>query len=160
MIRYALCCDKGHEHEAWFASAGEYDRLAEAGMLACPVCNSARISKQIMAPSVNSPKRRKPASSAGGEGDALHPMATSPGGAAGGAAIPAEAMRQLRELKRKIMENTEDVGERFSEEARKIHYGEAEKRGIVGKATLEEAQDLWEEGVEVLPLPMLPEDQN
>lgn len=159
MIRYALCCDGGHEHEAWFASAAEFDRLKEAGLLACPQCGSAGVSKQLMAPAVR-PARK---GADGGERLVAGPADMAVPAAAGQAVMApqqGELAERLRELRHQILANTEDVGERFGEEARKIHYGESEQRGIRGKATLDEARELLEEGIEAFPLPALPEDHN
>ena len=162
MIRYALVCNDGHEFEAWFASSGEYDRLRDAGHLSCAVCGSSAIGKQLMAPAVSGTLKRQPesaeAASAASQTAVLpvqnHPVAVLPD------AQRREFLRQMRELKRKIVENAEDVGERFAEEARKIHYGESARRGIFGKTTIGEAAELIEEGVEVAPLPEFPDERN
>lgn len=167
MIRYTLVCDKDHEFEAWFASSDAFDASAKAGANVCPVCGSGKVGKALMAPSVSARTRGNaltPASgpvpaSVAGSGPALGP--------AGGnvdlvAADPRHrALRKaLTELRRRVTESADYVGKRFPEEARKIHYEEAEPRGIYGEATPEEARELLEEGVEVLPLPPAPEEKN
>jgi hypothetical protein len=142
MIKYALACDKGHSFESWFPDSGSYDVQAKRGLIACPECNSSRVSKAIMAPAI----------------------ATSHKAAAGPVALLDERQQRLREmarhLRKEIIANTDDVGAKFPEEARAIHDGDAPARSIRGQATLEEARALIEEGVGVLPLPFLPDEIN
>jgi hypothetical protein len=142
VIRYALHCDKGHEFEAWFRSSGDYDRAAKRSENICPVCGSSSVEKALMAPAVAGTKKSEMVSLA--------------------APDPRSAMMReaLKELRRKVTENADYVGDKFADEARKIHYEEAEVRGIYGEATLEEAKDLAEEGIGFQPLPTLPEDRN
>lgn len=174
MIKYALGCKNDHEFEGWFSSSDEFDRLLASGHLECAVCGSQEIQKLLMAPSVNTARGKamvpkdieQTAVSEGakaglaGNGAGQLPMAAS------GALpqIPDEVREkvvdQLRELKKYVVENAENVGDGFTREARKMHYGETEKRGIYGRATPEDAAELMEEGVEFMPLPVLPEDQN
>ncbi len=165
MIKYALGCENDHEFEGWFASSAEFDKLQEAGHLDCPTCGSARITKLLMAPSVKTTKGKDIA--AGAKGAAVPanlPVAATPGTPALLPDLPAEmrekVIEHLRELKKHVMANAENVGDRFTDEARKIHYGEARQRGIYGSATAEDAAGLIEEGVGILPLPLLPEDRN
>ncbi len=145
MIRYALICDLSHEFESWFPSVETCDEQIASGLLTCPICNSGRIVKQIMAPSV---------ARSGEESD----------GSADSTAFSndkALSFRSaLREFRNHIVANSEDVGERFPEMARKIHYGETKLRAIHGESSLEEARALIEEGIDVHPLPFLPEDRN
>jgi hypothetical protein len=155
MIKYALQCERGHGFESWFPNSASYDTQAKRGFVACPVCGSAKVEKQIMAPRVrNSEERRslgkrKPAPEAAPPQD----MAML--------SDEAQQMRaMIRELHEKVKANTEDVGERFADEARKIHAGEVEEKAIRGKASLEEAKALVEEGIGVLPLPPLPDERN
>lgn len=138
MIRYGLSCDNGHVFEGWFSSGEDFDRQQAMALVTCPTCGSPHVVKQLMAPSVSTARRREERTQSGRR----------------------EAVAQLRETVAKIRANSEDVGDRFPEEARKIHYGEAEQRGLIGRATLDEARELLEEGVEVAPLPILPEDVN
>jgi len=139
MIRYALVCDRGHSFEAWFGSSRNYDEQAEAHTVVCPDCGSTHIDKAPMAPFV---ARRR----AGSE----RPRA----------AERRQAYAMLRQLREEITANSDDVGEQFPEEARKIHFDEAPARSIHGQATLEEAKELSEEGIPICPLPPLPEDRN
>ena len=139
MIRYALACAEGHEFEAWFGSADAYDRQAEARSVVCPVCGSTRVEKTPMAPYV---ARRRPEQ--GSPKPEKH----------------RKSYAMLRKLRQELTANSDYVGQKFPEEARKIHYEEAPPRSIHGEATSEEARELDEEGIPVFPLPLLPEDQN
>ena len=160
MIRYTLRCDKDPEFEAWFRSGDDYDRMAAEGGVSCAVCGSARVEKALMAPALGRSARRK------GEEAAKPPSVPQ---TAGGeepvqlASVDAreQALRTaIRELRRKVVEHADYVGDKFADEARKIHYKESEPRGIYGEATGDEAAALAEEGIEFHPLPSVPEDQN
>jgi hypothetical protein len=143
VIRYNLACNNGHEFEAWFRSSADFDRAAAAGEASCPVCGSTAVDKAIMAPALAGTKKK---------GEKVSLAAPDP---------RSQAMREaLREFRKKVTENADYVGDRFAEEARKIHYEESEPRGIYGEATSEEARDLAEEGIGFHPLPTLPEDTN
>lgn len=139
MIRFSLHCDKDHEFEGWFSSSKDYDDQAERGLVECPVCGSRQVGKALMAPAVAVSKEA-----------AARPLAMDP--------EKREMMRKLREMVQAIKKNSEDVGERFADEARKIHHGEAEVRGIIGKASSDDARSLIEEGIEIAPLPEFPDD--
>lgn len=139
MIKYRLKCTQGHEFEAWFASSESYEAQARADRVCCPDCGARDVVKAIMAPSVS--LRRA-------DGDDA------------GAAKSAQVAEFLRELRRTLLARAEDVGERFPEEARKIHYGEARAREIAGTASGEDVRALQEEGIEVLSFPPLPKDAN
>lgn len=144
MIKYSLICDKEHVFEGWFGSGEDYENQRKRGFVECPSCGSNRISKALMAPNVSGTKKKD-----------VVPMA-----AMQQAQVPAEMMERLRKFKKHVESNAENVGDRFPEEARKIHYGEAEVRDIYGKASLQEAASLAEEGVDVMPIPDLPEEKN
>jgi hypothetical protein len=164
MIRYALNCDKGHAFESWFANSAAYDKQRKRRLVACPVCGSFKVEKAIMAPNL------APSVAASSDVDAI--MAPKP--APQPMAPPAlpktpvammspperELRKKLKELRDHITKNASYVGPRFPEEARKIHYGEAEHRSIYGEASPKEAKALHEEGIEFYPLPILPDDQN
>ena len=142
MIRYTLRCDHEHEFEAWFRSSGDYDRAATAGESLCPVCGSPKVEKALMAPAVAGTKK----------GNKMSLAAPDP---------RSVAMREaIREFRKKVTEGADYVGDKFAEEARKIHYDEAEARGIYGEATPDEAKELAEEGIGFHPLPVLPDDAN
>ena len=142
MIRYELTCDNGHAFEGWFGSADDFDRQQKMALVTCPTCGSAHVAKRLMAPSLSTARRKQERKE----------LAVQTG--------QREMMNKLREIVSTIRANSEDVGERFPEEARKIHYGETEQRGLIGRATAEEVRDLLEEGVEVAALPVLPDDTN
>ncbi len=142
MIRYSLICENAHEFEGWFSESADFDRQVASGFLTCPVCNSGSISKSLMAPSVATARKK----------DEMQAVAMH--------TARREAFLKLKQAVAAIKANSEDVGARFPEEARKIHYGEADARGIIGKATVDEARSLVEEGIEIAALPILPEDVN
>lgn len=149
MIRYALTCVEGHGFEAWFADSAAYEDQSRRGILACPVCGSTSVGKALMAPAVSTARSK---SAREPEKETVKLAANLP--------EKQEAVAMLRKLRKHLTENADYVGPRFAEEARRIHYNEAEKRGIYGEASPEEARALAEEGVEFHPLPTLPEDQN
>jgi len=134
MIRYALACDNGHDFEGWFPGSEACDKQLKLGLVACPDCASTTVKKALMAPSVRTTKGKD-------DGKSKQAMAL------------AAHKAKLQALRAHVEQNFEDVGDRFPEEARRIHYGETEKRDIYGKASLDEAKELVEEGVEVAPLP-------
>ncbi len=140
MIVYDLKCAADHGFEAWFRDSAACDEQIRAGEVACPVCGSADIRKAVMAPNLARGKARGPA---------VQERSGS-----------AEARKALLELRRQVEANCDYVGERFPEEARRIHYGEADRRGIYGESTLEEAQALEEEGVKVGRIPWLPRENS
>ena len=147
MIRYDLICDQGHGFDGWFRDSSAYDAQAESGLVSCTVCGSVKVEKQLMAPGIPAKSNRK--------ADVTQKMVAGP------VDPRMQMMMQLmREVRKSVEENAEYVGDRFADEARKIHYAEAEKRGIYGEATADEAKSLVEEGIEVHPLPRLPEDGN
>lgn len=131
MIVYSLSCAKGHEFEGWFKDSAAFDEQSKAGKLVCPTCNTRKVSKAMMAPAVSGAKKKSEPSVA--------------------------ELRQMRQfmtgLRKHIEQNADYVGTAFPEEARKIHYGEVEHRHIYGEATLQEAKELIEDGVDVAPLP-------
>lgn len=137
MISFNLHCTAEHEFEAWFANSAAFEDQQQRGLLECPVCGSRQVTKALSAPNIASARTKE-------------------------AARAVEAQRHAVMLSkfRSMIETThENVGENFAEEARKIHYGEVEERGIYGKATGEEVMDLIEEGVEIAPLPWTDEDE-
>jgi hypothetical protein len=161
MIKYALVCDKGHQFESWFADSAAYDKQRKRKLVECPICNSSKVDKAIMAPRVAAKKAKRPAP------DAPAPVANETPAPAG---VPApvammspqemEFRTKLKELREHIVKNAEDVGARFPDEARKMHYGETEHRSIYGVATPQEAKELLDEGIECHPIPVLPEERN
>ena len=132
MIKYQLLCDADHEFEGWFRSSDDFDKQDAAGLLECPTCGSSSVRKAVMSPAI--------ARGAGRSERRLAEIKASVG----------EAMARARTY---VESNFDYVGERFPEEARRIHYGETEARGIYGEATGEDVRELVEEGVGVAPLP-------
>jgi hypothetical protein len=159
MIKYALICEADHEFESWFPDSASYDKQVKRGLVTCPVCDSAKISKAIMAPNV---ARKDKDRVIAADNDDTPSVPATP--APQNIALLDEQQQQLRgmirELHEKIVANTDDVGENFPEEARKMHEGETPARSIRGKASFEEARELLEDGIPVLPIPDLPEERN
>jgi hypothetical protein len=160
MIRYALRCERDHSFESWFQSSSAYDSQVKRKLVSCPICGSVEVDKAIMAPQIVSKKR--------GDSAAPAPVPAAPAEVApppaGSTPLVMAQERELRaklkELRDHIVKNADNVGERFPNEARKMHYGEIEHRPIYGEASNEEARALIDEGVEVSPLPVLPDDRN
>lgn len=150
MIRYALVCDQAHEFESWFPGAAAYEQQVKRGLVTCPVCNSERVTKQIMAPNIARKDR--------GEAAAEAPAPTQQMTLLDEKMVALRAM--MREMRTHILENTTDVGASFPEEARKIHDGEAEARPIRGEASWDEARALLDDGIDVMPIPPLPDERN
>jgi hypothetical protein len=136
MIKYALTCDRDHPFEGWFGSSADYDDQHARGLLECPVCASKAVRKQIMAPAVAGTRKTVQDERAG----------------------PPQAMMMeaLSRIRRHVEENFDDVGDAFAKEARAIHEGKSEERGIYGQATPKEVRELVEDGVPVAPLPPEP----
>lgn len=147
MIRYDLICEKGHAFDGWFSDSASFDKQAKRGFVECTACGSNKVKKQLMAPGIPAKGNRKP--------EPARPMMAGP-------VDPRlqQMMKVMREMRAHVEKNAENVGDRFAEEARKIHYKETEERGIYGNATPDQARDLIEEGIPVHPLPRLPEDGN
>jgi hypothetical protein len=157
MIRYNLRCDRGHAFESWFQSSSAYESQEKRKLVSCPACGSVKVERAIMAPQIVSKK--------GKGGEAPSPTA-APTEVAAPTSTPLmmaqerELRAKLKELRDHIVRNADNVGERFPNEARKMHYGDIEHRPIYGEASPDEARSLIDEGVEVSPLPVLPDDRN
>ncbi|HET9414486.1 MAG TPA: DUF1178 family protein [Pseudolabrys sp.] len=160
MIRYALICQQGHEFESWFQDSATYDKQAKRGLVSCPHCGSAKVEKAIMAPRLSATTKRR--------SKAIEAPETAPEAAPAPAPAPVamispqeqEIRAKLKELRDHLTKNADNVGPKFPEEARKMHYGEIEHRSIYGVASPEEAKELSEEGIEFHPLPSLPDERN
>ncbi|WP_298258439.1 DUF1178 family protein [Bradyrhizobium sp.] len=167
MIHYNLRCKKGHAFESWFQSSSAYETQEKRKLVNCPLCGSTDVERAIMAPRIARKKGREQAPA----------VEQVPAPAASVPATPAEVIppspstpllmtqeremrAKLKELRDHIVKNADNVGERFPNEARKMHYGDIEHRPIYGEASPDEAKALIEEGVEVMPLPTLPDDRN
>jgi hypothetical protein len=159
MIKYALICNKKHAFESWFADSAAFDKQAKRKLVACPVCNSTKVEKAIMAPRIAPKKGRVPI-----EMPTRAPTPEAPAAVAAPVAMVSpqeqEFRAKLKELRDHLVKNADNVGAKFPEEARKMHYGETEQRSIYGVASPDEAKDLVEEGIECHPLPMLPDERN
>jgi hypothetical protein len=159
MIRYTLRCECGHAFESWFQSSSAYDSQAKRKLVTCPACESVKVEKAIMAPQIVSKKGREGAAPAPAT-PVTSTEVTAPASTPLLMAQERELRAKLKELRDHIVKNADNVGERFPNEARKMHYGDIEHRPIYGEASLDEARALVEEGVEVTPLPVLPDDRN
>jgi hypothetical protein len=180
MIRYALRCERGHAFESWFQDSSSFEKQAKRGLVSCPTCDSVKVEKSIMAPqiprkgrtteqraseertvrAVARQKKQKAEAAATPAAEAAAPDAAAPSPESLMMAQDTEFRAKLKELRDHIKANADNVGEQFPEQARKMHYGEIEHRPIYGDASPTEAKALIEEGVDVLPLPVLPEDRN
>jgi hypothetical protein len=136
MIRYALACAAGHEFEGWFSQSGDYDSQRDRGLLTCPVCDSHEVNKQIMAPAVAGRSRETSETT--------------------GPAKRAVMMEMMGQIRRHVENNFDYVGDAFAKEARAIHGGASEARGIYGEATPAEVKALEADGVPIAPLPPEP----
>jgi hypothetical protein len=139
MIKYALACEHAHEFEGWFSASADFDDQQARGLLACPVCTSKAVRKQVMAPAVRGTKAQ-----------------TQP--------EPTPQMRQMMmqamgEMRRHVEENFDYVGDQFADEARAIHEGRSEERGIYGEASAKQVRELAQDGVPVAPLPPKPPEK-
>lgn len=141
MIKFSLACDLDHSFEAWFCDSADFDTQQKRGLLECPLCGSAKVGKSLMAPSVSTGRKKDDRALANTQ------------------AMQAEMLEAMRKMARHVKQNAENVGDKFAEEARKIHYGETDARGIYGKATNDDVAALAEEGIEFLPLPDIPDDE-
>jgi len=155
MIRYTLRCEKDHAFESWFQSSSAYDSQVKRKLVTCPACGSAKVDKAIMAPQIVSKKGRDKTAPAPVAAETQAPESTSLM-----MAQERELRAKIKELRDHITKNADNVGERFPNEARAMHYGDKEHRPIYGEASPEEARALVDEGVEVSPLPTLPDDRN
>jgi hypothetical protein len=168
MIRYALVCDNHHEFESWFTNSAAYDKQVRRGLVTCPSCGSVKVEKALMTPrlarSDSSPHHSSAHHESSEKTPARKPAEAAPDAAPAPVAIMTpqeqELRQKLRELRDHIVKNAENVGQRFPDEARKMHYGEAEHRSIYGIASAKDAEALHEEGIAFSALPVLPDDRN
>jgi hypothetical protein len=141
MIRFALVCSQAHEFEGWFRDNADFDTQKRRGMITCPVCETQSVGKAVMAPAVSTSRSHEKVTLA--MGDEQRKM-----------------MGEMRALTAKLKAGADYVGDKFADEARKIHDGDTEPRGIYGEATNEEARALVDDGIDFMPLPSFPEDHN
>ena len=145
MILYRLRCSKGHEFESWFKDSKTYERQEKKSLIGCAVCGDAKVARAIMAPRIGSKTVAEvetpapaPAPAPGPEQQQMAALTRR---------MPKELREALLKARAEVEKNCEHVGEKFAEEARKIHYGESDKRGIYGETSDEEAEALAEEGI-------------
>ncbi|WP_297322849.1 DUF1178 family protein [uncultured Bartonella sp.] len=141
MIRFSLHCDKAHEFDGWFRSNEDFSNQKKSRLIRCPICDSTEIDKTLMAPAVSTAKKREHV----------------------GLALQAEQKKMLeamRNITREVRKNADYVGDRFAEEARRIHFKEVKQRAIYGEASACEVSSLVEDGIAIVPLVTLPEDEN
>lgn len=154
MIKYDLRCEQGHAFESWFQSSSAYDSQRKRKLIACPSCGSSKVDKAIMAPRLSGTRKR---------GRVEAPSEVTPVETPTPSLVMTQELElraKLKELRDHVVKNADNVGERFPNEARKMHYGDIEHRPIYGEASADEAKSLIDEGIEVMPLPTLPEDRN
>jgi len=168
VIRYTLVCDRKHDFESWFANSAAYDKQAARGLVACPLCGSTKVEKAIMAPSLAPRLARSDKAITDRRIDVPEPAAApatppqpqAPAPVAMISPQERELRTKLKELRDHLTKNAENVGRKFPEQARKMHYGDMEHRSIYGEASPQEAKELHEEGIEFHPLPVLPDERN
>ncbi|UYN94140.1 MAG: DUF1178 family protein [Enhydrobacter sp.] len=157
MILYRLRCRKGHEFESWFKDSKAYERQEKRSLIGCPVCGTAKVERAIMAPRIGKgPTKTAVEAEAPAAVPAPTPTPEQQQMAALTRRIPKELREALLKVQAEVEKSCEHVGNRFAEEARKIHYGESDKRGIYGQTSDEEAEALAEEGIEFGRLPWIP----
>jgi len=158
VIRYALICEGGHEFESWFSNSAAYDKQVKRKLVTCPICDSVKVEKAIMAPRL-ARKDKSTSMPEPVEAPSL-PVPAAPTTPVMISPQEREFRAKLKELRDHLTANSDNVGKKFPEEARKMHYGEIEHRSIYGEASPQDAKALHEEGIEFHPLPVLPEERN
>ena len=158
MIRFALRCDNAHEFESWFKDGAAYDRMAEAGLVECPACGETRVGKALMTPAVAKAPgvKGRPEAALGKPSGTPPAIATEEKPTVAAGPMPAQVLALLQRMRAEVEKNCDYVGEDFANEARRIHEGEAEVRGIFGEASDEEAEALRDDGIEIARLPWVP----
>lgn len=157
MIHFSLSCERDHEFEGWFRDSSDYENQLDKGFLVCPYCESKQIRKALMSPALAKTAGKGRAKNRKSIEDTDIPRdkelrKLDPKGE--------KILKKIREIRTKLIENSDDVGTQFAEEARKMHYGEKKKRGIYGRANFNEAKKLHEEGIDFFAMPSLPEENN
>lgn len=150
MIHYQLRCDQAHEFDGWFDSGAGFEKQAKRGLIECPVCGGTKVERALMAPAVSTRDAPEPSQPVPVQ------QVLPPAPPAGGAPMPARMMAMLQRLRAEVEKNCDYVGPDFAEEARKIHYGETDPRGIYGETTKEEAESLADEGIDIHAIPWVP----
>jgi hypothetical protein len=160
MILYRLRCSKGHEFESWFKDSKTYERQEKKSLIGCAVCGDSKVRRALMTPNLGTKGNKKKTVVANQVPAAAPAPAAPTSGQQEMAALARKMPKELREallkVRTEVEKNCEHVGDKFAEEARKIHYGESDKRGIYGETTEKEAEELAEEGIEFGRLPWIP----
>ncbi len=151
MIHYQLRCSADHHFDGWFRDSAAFDAQAERGLVSCPACGDTAVNRALMAPRI---KKGAPVVDASGAPDAVPAPAAAPEKA--GVAVPDHVRAMLQKLRAEVERNCDYVGPGFADEARRIHRGESDKRGIYGESTPEQAEALADEGIEVARIPWVP----
>lgn len=151
MIHYQLRCSADHHFDGWFRDSAAFDAQAERGLVSCPACGDTAVNRALMAPRI---KKGAVVVDASGAPDAVPAPAAAPEKA--GVAVPDHVRAMLQKLRAEVERNCDYVGPGFADEARRIHRGESDKRGIYGESTPEQAEALAEEGIEVARIPWVP----
>jgi hypothetical protein len=158
MIRFSLRCQNAHEFESWFKDGAAHERMVAAGLLECPVCGDTQVTKALMAPAIKKARGVKGRAEAPvvppAPAKPAEPETEAPRLAAG--PMPAQIVALLQRMRSEVEKSCENMGKDFAKEARRIHEGEAEPRGIYGEATESETEALREDGIEVARLPWVP----
>jgi hypothetical protein len=152
MIHYQLRCAQDHEFDSWFKDSASFERQAKRGLVECPTCGDTKVARALMAPAV--PRKSNTLPEPAPTPPPPAPVAAGRKGAKG--PMPAQVVAMLQRLRTEVEQNCDYVGPEFAEEARKIHRGESDARGIYGETTKEEAESLAEEGIEVASIPWVP----
>ena len=168
MIKYTLKCQNNHVFDGWFPNSIAFDDQNDMGLISCPSCGDTKIEKTLMAPSVTGTKKQSESTELLDSEASTPPQQTEselmpttiPEPLVHGNETMQAVVEKMRELRSWVEANTENVGDKFADKARKMHFGEEDRQGIIGKATFEEAQELIDDGIDFLPLPALPEDNN
>ncbi|GAB2186980.1 DUF1178 family protein [Roseibium sp. LAB1] len=175
MIKYTLVCDSAHSFEGWFRNSDDFDAQCARKLVVCPICGATSVQKGLMAPAVSTARKRDALASATqaemqAVAAATAPKTETPTGTTTtdmrpSALLPQdvqqkEVLEALRLVRARIIESSENVGQNFATEARKIHYGEAEERSIYGETSPKDVEALLDEGIQVFALPELPDDKN
>ena len=155
MIHYQLRCTQDHNFDGWFNDSASFDRQAKRGLVECPTCGDTKVERALMAPAVSTRTAAPPEAAAAPEPEAAPPPPPVPA-VTGGGRMPAQLVSMLQKLRAEVEKNCDYVGPELADEARRIHRGEAEERGIYGEATPDEAEALAEEGIELRQIPWVP----
>lgn len=160
MIRFSLRCTNAHEFESWFQDSAGFDRMAAAGLVECPLCGDAQVTKALMAPAIRKTRGMKGRAEAPAATPPAAPPAPAPAnpeaGRVAAGPLPAQMLALLQRMRAEVEKSCDYVGPNFAEEARRIHEGEAEARGIYGEASEADTEALREDGIEVARLPWVP----